>query len=163
MDLEIARIKSKLLMIEHGILQKGWDIDFKSRRLPGNCIFRDKMLLLSKQMVELNDWDKIKHTVLHEICHVLAPPTWDGWSRRWSKHHRAFQLACISVGTRPDRCLDADKEGITLKSKKPAKYTFTCSCGIKHEASKRGKHFNRYHCKHCKDKLVFTPNLSYSG
>jgi hypothetical protein len=60
-------------MREHQLLPK-WSFQFDSAKLAfGKCNFTDRVISLSRHLVELNNEAEVRDTVLHEIAHALAP------------------------------------------------------------------------------------------
>jgi len=153
MDLEIAKIKAKLLMIEHGILQKGWKFDFSRQKFGlGLCNYRKKTIFLSRHYTEINPWEpEMKDTVLHEIAHVLTP----GHGHDW-----IWKMKCKEIGANPNRLATGDN--LEKPERNPErKYKAVCSCGKIYRMQRKGKYFNFYRCRVCKEKLVFNPNPAY--
>jgi len=152
MDLKIAEIKSKMLMIEHGLIQEGWKFAF-NRRLSslGLCSHNRRTIYLSAKYTQLNDWEpEMKDTVLHEIAHAFC-----GFGHG---HDLYWKMKCLQVGANPCRLAQGDI--VCPPRKKEKKYIATC-CGKTYQVQRRGKHFNNYICRICRAPLIFTPNPLY--
>ena len=74
-----------------------WDFrwDRATRRF-GCCHQNLKRITLSKTLTELNEWDDIKDTLLHEIAHALAG--------QGHGHDAVWKAKCREIGARPERC-----------------------------------------------------------
>lgn len=98
-------------MKEHGLRNtedwsKYWTFDFdNSKRRLGCCHWSDKKITLSRKLVELNNEDRVRNTILHEIAHALAPRN-EGHGLMWKRI--AKQIGCNANRTA------SDSEGITL-------------------------------------------------
>ena len=82
----------------------------------GCCHQGLKRITLSKTLTELNEWDDVKDTLLHEIAHALAG--------KGHGHDGVWKAKCIEIGAKPERCYDE-----TIKCP-PRKWRGTCpECG----------------------------------
>ena len=91
----------------------GWD---KSARRFGCHYGSLKKITISKPLTELNDWEEVKDTVLHEIAHGLAG---EGHGHDW-----LWKDKCELIGARPERCYP------NYIKQPPKKYKGTCPvCG----------------------------------
>lgn len=72
-----------------------WD---RATRRFGCCHQNQKSITLSKALTELNSWDEVKDTVLHEIAHALVG--------KGHGHDNVWKAKCIEIGARPERCYD---------------------------------------------------------
>jgi hypothetical protein len=72
-----------------------WD---RAVRRFGLCRWDERIISLSRRLVELNGEDAVLDTLLHEIAHGLAP--------RRAGHGPAWQQIAASLGARPERVLD---------------------------------------------------------
>jgi len=98
----------------------GWRIQFdESRSRFGQCRIGEHVISLSRPLVELNNMEEVKDTILHEIAHALAPIG--------AHHNHAWKAVARSIGCRAERCYNA---GSVITP--PAKYNATCpACGRK--------------------------------
>jgi len=154
MDLEMARIKATILMHEHGLLAAGWKFDFsRGKKTLGLCSYSNRTIFLSRHFAEINSWDpEMKDTVLHEIAHALVGHK--------HGHDWFWKMKCREIGANPNRL--ATGEGLVAPKRNPEKkYKATCSCGKVYKIQRKGKYFNFYRCRACKEKLVFVPNPAY--
>lgn len=83
MQLVVAEKKARALMNKHGLNKWGFEFDRATRRLGATWINLCK-ISLSKKFVELNTWDEVRETMLHEIAHVLSPID-AGHGKRWKE------------------------------------------------------------------------------
>ena len=99
------------LMAEHGLLSPTqgfreltdapWTFEWSNaKRAFGSCSYRTNTITLSKPLTRLNDELAVTDTILHEIAHALTGPN--------KGHGREWQLMCIKVGAKPNRCAGAD-------------------------------------------------------
>jgi len=154
MDLEIARIKSKMLMLEHGLIQQGWEFEFSRQKFGlGYCSHWRKTIFVSRHYVELNPWEpEMKDTVLHEMAHALVG---SGHGHDWT-----WKSMCRKIGAKPNRLASASS--LVSPERNPEKqYIARCSCGKIFRCQRRGRHFNHYICSRCKTSLTFQPNPAY--
>jgi predicted SprT family Zn-dependent metalloprotease len=99
MDLREAATASRQLMDLHGL--RGWQFKFDNARSRfGCCNYRTRTISLSRHLTELNTWDDVANTVLHEIAHALAGKA--------ACHGRAWKVHAEVVGCTAERCYDAD-------------------------------------------------------
>lgn len=142
MNLEHAESMAKSLMRRHGLMPSvpgdtqvvnhrmephwiaiagKWKFQFDNAKVRfGQCDYNKHTIKLSRALVELNDEDRVRDTILHEIAHALAGPR--------AKHGRVWQRWCREVGIEPRRCY-SEANTKTVKGK----YTFACPAG--HEVS----------------------------
>lgn len=113
------------LMKEHRIWGRGWRFKYdKAIRRFGVCNFRTETIGLSLKLVEVNDEEKVKDVILHEIAHAIA-----GHS---AGHGEIWKRVCLKIGAKPERCYSlADTNTVKLK------YHATCdACGKEFERSR---------------------------
>ena len=90
-----------------------WD---RATRRFGCCYENLKRITLSKTLTELNEWDDVKDTLLHEIAHALAG---EGHGHDW-----LWKDKCELIGARPERCYP------NYIKRPPKKYKGICpKCG----------------------------------
>ncbi len=123
------------LMEKHGLLDKGWYFQFdRSVKRFGVCSYRRKCISISKPLVELNDENKVKDTILHEIAHALVG--------NQHGHDRVWKEMCMKIGAKPERCYSTE-EILTPK----LKYYAKCSvCGKEFQVSRLVKKNVRRSC-----------------
>jgi predicted SprT family Zn-dependent metalloprotease len=116
MVLHDAKAIAESLMKQHGL--SGWSFRWdNAKKRMGLCDYRNKAISLSHPLVTLNEEDRIKNTILHEIAHALAGPE-AGHGRSWK--HKAIQIGCDG-----HRCFS---ESVV---RPPAPYVLKCSnCGV---------------------------------
>ncbi|PCI24387.1 sprT domain-containing protein [Candidatus Peregrinibacteria bacterium] len=104
-------------MEQYNLLETGWSFRFdKATRRFGCCNYSKKEISLSRRLTHLNDDEKVKDTLLHEVAHALVGPG-HGHNAVWKA--QALQIGCSGV-----RCYTQDV--VTPKGK----YSATCkNCG----------------------------------
>jgi predicted SprT family Zn-dependent metalloprotease len=91
-----ARQLAEDLMRQHRLLPK-WSFAFdRSKARFGKCDYRKQQISLSKYLVELNEVDHVRETILHEIAHALAP--------RGAGHGLKWKALALSIGCNGHRC-----------------------------------------------------------
>jgi predicted SprT family Zn-dependent metalloprotease len=97
MDLTDAEELANLLIARHGLDSKGWTFKWsRAKEFFGSCDYANKTIKLSKYLAELNGYDDVKDTILHEIAHALAGPR--------AYHGYIWKQTAIRVGANPSRC-----------------------------------------------------------
>jgi hypothetical protein len=125
------------LMFEHGLLDQGWFFNFdRSKSRLGLCSHSNKIISMSKYLTPLRPYDENKDTILHEIAHALVG---GGFG-----HGAVWQLKCVEIGARPERCGTIDPEA----ERPEFRWTASCdACGAEtgmHRAPGRVRS-----CLHC--------------
>ena len=115
MELPKAKQLAQELMRKHGL--QDWTFHFdKAIRRFGMTKIKVKTISLSARLTELNNEEKVKDTILHEIAHALTPKAGHNW--KW-------KMTAKSIGGNAQRTYSAETVVVT----KP-KYIATCStCG----------------------------------
>ena len=72
-----------------------WRWDRATRRY-GCCHHAQKLITISKALVELNKFEESRDTLLHEIAHGIV-----GCNHG---HDEVWKNACVMIGARPERC-----------------------------------------------------------
>ena len=135
MNLNECHKKATQLLDEHGLVDKGWyfDFDTKATRRFGLCSHHRKRISMSSKLVELNEWETCRKTVIHEIAHALVGPG-HGHNAVWKKKARELgdsgnRCYGYDVKTPPKRyiwfCVLCDKEYQTMRCSQTTPY----SCG----------------------------------
>lgn len=132
--LEALRLGNEL-MYQHGLRQKGWSFELDSaKRRFGVCRHGSKRIGLSRPLTELNDVEKVKDTILHEIAHALVGVG--------HGHDSVWKAKCVEIGAKPERCYSSEDTQTVA-----GRYKAVCgSCGevyMRHKKTPRGK---RYAC-----------------
>ena len=84
-------------LIQHHV--PGWEFRWDKATRRFGCCHQDlKRITISKALTELNEWDDVKDTVLHEIAHAIVGPG--------HGHDKVWKSACTIIGARPERCYD---------------------------------------------------------
>ncbi len=96
MTLQEAEELVNHLMREHRLIPK-WIFRFdRSKVRFGKCDYTNRVISLSRYLVELNSEQEVRDTVLHEIAHALAP--------RGAGHGEAWRTVARSIGCNAARC-----------------------------------------------------------
>jgi predicted SprT family Zn-dependent metalloprotease len=91
MHLAKAQTLANELMAEHGLKAKGWYFSYDNAvRRFGACHYSTKRITLSSALTQLNDEDKVRTVILHEIAHALAG--------RKAHHNNVWKAICRSIG-----------------------------------------------------------------
>jgi predicted SprT family Zn-dependent metalloprotease len=131
------------LMDEHGLLDKGWSIEFDTAKSRfGSCRYRSRVIGLSKPLTMANDLVQVKDTILHEIAHALVGVG--------HGHDNVWKRMCVAIGAKPERCYSAEDTNLIA-----GKYRAVCGgCGEVYSRHKRVPTDRRHACKcqsHIKD------------
>ena len=103
MDINAAFTLLKDEMTNYDLIAEGWTSKLDdSRRRFGVCMPKEKVISLSRLLIELNSEEEVRDTILHEIAHALA------WERHRANcgHDQRWKDICIEIGARPERCFD---------------------------------------------------------
>jgi predicted SprT family Zn-dependent metalloprotease len=100
------------LMAEHGLEDWTFEFDNAKRRF-GVCKHSKQVIGLSKALVEINDYERVRQTILHEIAHALA-----GY---YAGHGPEWRKMCHKVGIEPRRGFSQEDTNIP-----DAKWTASC-------------------------------------
>lgn len=113
MDLQIVQQLARDLMDSHGLGQ--WNLTFdRARRRAGMTRYNDRVISLSRTLMQLYDEQQVRDVVLHEIAHARVG-TGHGHDAAWKEEARR-------LGT-PDRA------SITDGPRAPAPYVGRCPNG----------------------------------
>jgi predicted SprT family Zn-dependent metalloprotease len=136
MELKLAQNLAVSLMKKHGLLDKGWCFEFdNSVKRFGVCKYRSKTIGLSAKLTTLNNEEKVKDTILHEIAHAIA-----GFS---AGHGIEWKRVCIQIGAKPERCYDSTDTNMPTM-----KYQAVCGgCGRVHQKARIKHKEVRRSCK----------------
>jgi predicted SprT family Zn-dependent metalloprotease len=94
-----ARKLALELMTLHGL--HDWQFTFnKCKRALGLCRSAARTIALSIYLVDRNNPEEIRDTILHEIAHALVGPG--------HGHDAVWRRKAVEVGARPQRCGEAD-------------------------------------------------------
>jgi predicted SprT family Zn-dependent metalloprotease len=98
METTTAARLARSLMNDHGLGHWSFQFDRAVRRL-GVCNYRTQTIGLSKQLTALNDEDRVRNTILHEIAHALVGSG--------HGHDYVWQAKARQIGCDGQRCADA--------------------------------------------------------
>lgn len=110
-----AQRLARELMAEHGLTDWIFKFDNAKRRF-GQCNYTSQTISLSRHLVELNEWEIVRKTVIHEIAHALVGPR--------HGHDRVWRAKARELGHSGARCY-SDSDTNTVKGK----YVFACPAG----------------------------------
>jgi predicted SprT family Zn-dependent metalloprotease len=108
---DAARL-ARALMNEHGLGHWSFQFDNAKRRF-GVCRHSTRQIGLSAALVGLNDEDRVRNTILHEIAHALVGPE--------HGHDRVWRAKAIELGCDGKRCYES-----TAVEAPPAPWTGHC-------------------------------------
>jgi predicted SprT family Zn-dependent metalloprotease len=130
---EQARRLALELMALHGL--HDWRFAFnKRKRHLGLCCYEAKTILLSVYLVERNEVEEVRDTILHEIAHALVGPG--------HGHDRTWKRKCVEIGARPQRCGRADMPR--------GRWQARCGgCGRQYHRHRRPRRLAGWHCRSC--------------
>lgn len=96
MNLNQAHKLAHDLMTQHGLVVNGWSFTFdNAKRRFGVCRYRTKTIGLSEHLVALNEMEKVKDVILHEIAHALTAG---------HGHDGVWKAKAIEIGCDGNRC-----------------------------------------------------------
>jgi predicted SprT family Zn-dependent metalloprotease len=112
-------------MKEHGLLDLGWRFQFDNAvRRFGVCKYKAKVIGLSTKLVDINNEERVKNTILHEIAHAIA-----GYK---AGHGVEWKMVCIRIGAKPERCYSTENTNTPQ-----LKYYAKCgACGETHQKAR---------------------------
>jgi predicted SprT family Zn-dependent metalloprotease len=121
------------LMSRHGL--NDWTFAFNRRKSTlGLCRFGMKAIELSIYLVDRNELDEIRDTILHEIAHALVGPG--------HGHDAVWRRKAAEIGARPKRC------GQALMPE--GRWQARCGgCGQAFSRHRRPKRLRGWFCRSC--------------
>ena len=126
MDLYKAQQLAVELMTKHDLITKGWRFKFDTaKRRFGCCNYSYKQISLSKSLTLINDEERVKNTILHEIAHALVGPR--------HGHDWVWKQKAIEIGCDGKRCYTTKNTSVP-----ESKYVAVCTtCGHTHRKHRR--------------------------
>jgi len=106
--MKLAEAQTLLLekMVEHGLVDRGWKMNWDdAKKRFGYCSVGKKAISLSRPLTEANPESEVLDTILHEIAHALASlehQTDCGHDERW-------KAICRRIGARPEASCGEDE------------------------------------------------------
>lgn len=98
MQLGVAEKLVNELLAVHGLAQIGWKFSWiKHKRLFGRCVYTSKEIQLSWPQTKENNYDHVKDTIIHEICHALVGP---GHGHGPVFKQKASEIGCTGTSTK---------------------------------------------------------------
>ena len=95
------------LMHQHNLHSWSFEFDNASRRF-GRCNYTLKKITLSKKLSSVNDINRVKNTILHEIAHAIVGHE--------HGHDDVWRDKAISIGCNGERCFSS-RNTILVESK----------------------------------------------
>ena len=136
MNLDEAKGKIENLMWDHGLYD--WEFQFdRAINRRGQTRYGARIITLSKHLVELNEWPRVRLTALHEIAHALVGPGHD--------HDYVWQKQVVAIGGIAARCTDT----VVETANKPPRFTGSCNCHSRWKAHRLGKRLLGNVCAKC--------------
>lgn len=133
MTLRDARALAQTLMLEHNLSSWSFRFDRAKRRF-GMCDYTHQVISLSRHLTLLNETEKVREVILHEIAHALTPD---------AGHGPAWRKKCRELGIPPARCFSSDEV-----AQPAAPYALVCPrCGLK--VARHRKTNTKYLCRTC--------------
>ena len=125
MDLIECREKIMSLMKDY---VPTWSFNFDNAKRRFGCThYNTSSITLSRSLCEMNDWETVRLTVLHEIAHAIVGP---GHGHDW-----IWKSKCLEIGGDGNRCYDSQK--INTPS---MPYVAICpKCGAEHKKMRKPK------------------------
>jgi predicted SprT family Zn-dependent metalloprotease len=96
-NIETLRLLRKT-MDKHGLHDWSSRLDNSTKRF-GACWYIRKRISISRYLAELNDYETVLETILHEIAHALCPPR--------VHHGKIWKDKCVEIGALPERTYDS--------------------------------------------------------
>lgn len=114
------------LMKQHGLDTWRFEFDRAKRRF-GCCNHTYRRISLSADLVRINEVEKVRDTILHEIAHALVGHK--------HGHNAVWQRKAIEIGCNGERCYSSEDTEIVA-----GKYIATCpKCNHVHTKHRRPK------------------------
>lgn len=131
--LQAQKLARELMDIHH---LQGWRFAYDNAvRRFGCCHYTTRTISLSRKMVELNNEDSVRDTILHEIAHAIAGGN--------AGHGPKWIYTAKSIGCTGERCYSR-----AVTQTVPPRYTATCAyCG--YVSKRHRKPSCRYSCSTC--------------
>jgi predicted SprT family Zn-dependent metalloprotease len=109
-----------------------------AKQRAGQCDYGRKRISLSRHYCELNDYDEIQSTIIHEVAHALS-----GKMFREYGHGKTWQFMDIHLGNNGHRCYDSKKVNMP-----EGKYKYVClRCDFEHNFHRKPK--RQHACPKC--------------
>lgn len=85
-----------LLMLDHGLFDgpNPWGFRFEnSTRRMGKCDYNNRLILLSSRLTAVNEAERVRDVILHEIAHAIVGPRL-GHGQEWAA--KAKEIGCCA-------------------------------------------------------------------
>jgi predicted SprT family Zn-dependent metalloprotease len=137
--LSATRALAVQLMTRHKLY--GWEFAFNQNvhragvcRYPADDI--PGRIELSVHFIELNDYEEVRDTILHEIAHALVGED--------HGHDEVWKAKCREIGAKPERCF-----GEEVRMPK-GRWRAKCpSCSREYTRHRRPRQLVGWHCRPC--------------
>lgn len=135
MDTHEMRLIAEAALVRHGLSDWTFGFDRGTNRF-GLCRYTEKRITMSRRLVELNDVERCKSTLMHEVAHALV-----GYAHG---HDAVWQAKAIELGS------DGRARFSESNTKMTYKYKARCGvCGTEHKRQKMTARANRESCGVC--------------
>jgi len=133
MNLQDAENLALSLMEKHGL--KDWTFQFsRAKRFFGWCCSGTKTITLSAPLTRINDENRVRLTILHEVAHGIVNTS--------NGHKRIWKLKCLEIGGDGQRCHSGDNT-VLIKGN----YIATCKyCGKSYNMYRKPRTMRFCHC-----------------
>ncbi len=121
----------------HGLVSQGWTCKLSNtKRILGQCRYRDKSIRLSRIHVEMGSDDEVMNTIRHEVAHAITGPGFG--------HGAAWKRNAMLLGAAP-------KSKTKLDYAVPHSYEIRClKCEKVLQKRHRRMSAQRLNARHCK-------------
>ncbi|MCH7541855.1 sprT domain-containing protein [Patescibacteria group bacterium] len=116
MEIKKAKKLARDLMDQNGL--SDWSLKFDNALLRfGNCRHAFRTISLSWRLIRINEEERVRKTILHEIAHAKAG--------KGVGHSAVWRHECLALGIKPVRCYEITNTNVPV-----APITYKCiACG----------------------------------
>ncbi len=144
MNIDAAITLGRKLLSKHGLIDWRFKLDHAKRRF-GKCNYTDKIISVSKHIVELNTVAEVSNCILHEIAHAKLT--------RQHGHGKRWQELAISIG-----CDGKEHYDPAVINRPPHRWISTCLMCNKTYKAHRIRRRSIYYCPKCRVQLEWRLN-----
>jgi predicted SprT family Zn-dependent metalloprotease len=103
----------------------------------GSCNYTKRTISLSSRLTEVNDFNRVEKTIIHEIAHAIVGPG--------HGHNSTWEKKCLELGGN-GRQHWTEQDTVSAQTK----YTLTCpKCGGSHGRERNTKRTRTSACSRC--------------
>jgi predicted SprT family Zn-dependent metalloprotease len=112
-----------------------WEFGFNRRkRALGLCRYDARAIELSVYLINRNEMEEVRDTILHELAHALVGPD--------HGHDTVWRAKAVEVGARPQRCGQADMPA--------GRWRAQCGgCGEAFSRHRKPRRLTGWYCRGC--------------